>query len=236
MDERIRTYIRGLDEQMEGGIPKGHIVLIAGSPGTMKSSVAYSILYHNCKNEKKVGVYITLEQDEESLTTQMKHLGMDPKDVEENFSIVDLGTIRMKLAEEGREDKDWGQVLEGLIQKTKEKLGCDLLVIDSLAAFEFLLEYEISRTELFAFFEWMRNMNMTVFLIAEMRGEKEVFGKRYEGFLADGIIHLKFAQVSDVDVQRRIRCIKMRGTKHHTGFFNLLVDDRGFAVTKTITI
>jgi KaiC/GvpD/RAD55 family RecA-like ATPase len=52
--------------------------------------------------------------------------------------------------------------------------------------------------------------------------------------MADGLIHLKLAEVSDVDVQRRIRCVKMRGTRHHPGFFNLLVEGDRFEVTRTI--
>jgi len=47
---RIRTYIRGLDEQLQGGVPKAHVVLLAGKPGTMKSSVAFSMVYHNAKS------------------------------------------------------------------------------------------------------------------------------------------------------------------------------------------
>ncbi|UCF09195.1 MAG: hypothetical protein JSW28_00930, partial [Thermoplasmata archaeon] len=43
------TYINGLDKQLEGGIPEEHIVLIAGAAGTMKSSIAYNILYNNVK-------------------------------------------------------------------------------------------------------------------------------------------------------------------------------------------
>jgi KaiC/GvpD/RAD55 family RecA-like ATPase len=44
--ERIKTYIDRLDEQVEGGIPKGSISLICGVAGCMKSSFAYSILYN----------------------------------------------------------------------------------------------------------------------------------------------------------------------------------------------
>ena len=47
MKPRVKTYIQGLDEQMSGGVPKGHVVLISGMPGTMKSSVAFNILYNN---------------------------------------------------------------------------------------------------------------------------------------------------------------------------------------------
>ena len=38
--ERIPTHIEGLDEKMQGGIPQGHICIVAGSSGAMESSFA----------------------------------------------------------------------------------------------------------------------------------------------------------------------------------------------------
>ena len=55
---RVKTYVKGLDEVMEGGIPEGSVVLVAGKPGTMKSSFAFNILYHNANKEDKSGVYL----------------------------------------------------------------------------------------------------------------------------------------------------------------------------------
>src|SRR5438093_9480588 len=48
---RVPTFVEGLDESLEGGIPWGHLVLIEGAPGTMKSSLAFSILLHNAARE-----------------------------------------------------------------------------------------------------------------------------------------------------------------------------------------
>ena len=33
--DRIPTHIEGLDENMQGGIPQGHICLVAGASGVM---------------------------------------------------------------------------------------------------------------------------------------------------------------------------------------------------------
>ena len=65
MVERLKTYIKGLDPHLEGGLPKGHILLFAGQPGTMKSSLAYSILYNNAKENGINGIHISLEQSRE---------------------------------------------------------------------------------------------------------------------------------------------------------------------------
>ena len=61
-DERLKTYIEGFDKVLEGGIPRGHIVLVTGTPGTMKSSLSYYILYNQVKKNDITGVYVTLEQ------------------------------------------------------------------------------------------------------------------------------------------------------------------------------
>src|SRR5438093_670684 len=38
----VKTHIRGFDEDvLRGGIPQGHVVLVRGASGTMKSSLAY---------------------------------------------------------------------------------------------------------------------------------------------------------------------------------------------------
>ena len=43
---RIPTHIEGLDENMQGGIPKKHICIVAGASGAMKSS-NFSLLYNS---------------------------------------------------------------------------------------------------------------------------------------------------------------------------------------------
>ena len=52
--ERIPTHIEGLDENMQGGIPQGHICLVAGASGAMKSSLTFSMLYNAVLYVKQV--------------------------------------------------------------------------------------------------------------------------------------------------------------------------------------
>ena len=39
----IKTYVQGLDERVGGGFKKGHVILLAGSPGAMKSSLTLNL-------------------------------------------------------------------------------------------------------------------------------------------------------------------------------------------------
>ena len=64
--------------------------------------------------------------------------------------------------------------------------------------------------------------------------DSKSYSQHDEDFLSDGIIHLSMAQVGEIDIQRRIRCVKMRSTNHNTGFFTLLFKDGEFYATRTI--
>src|SRR5256885_9569113 len=55
-----------------------------------------------------------------------------------------------------------------------------------------------------------------------MKPNSEDFGKHGEEYLCDGIIHAKMERVDDANIQRRIRCVKMRGTNHSPNYFTLM--------------
>jgi len=65
--ERIPTYVVGLDDRLSGGIPRGHIVLVAGPPGSLKSSFVYRILFYEAKEHAASGLYLSMEQSRASL-------------------------------------------------------------------------------------------------------------------------------------------------------------------------
>ena len=55
---RIPTYITGLDERLGGGVPRGHIVLVSGPAGSLKSTLVYRILYHAALDRGLSGLYL----------------------------------------------------------------------------------------------------------------------------------------------------------------------------------
>ncbi len=63
--ERIRTYVKGLDELTEEGVPKKHIVLVCGHAGTMKSSLTYSIIYNAYKDKGLKSIYAAMKLGDE---------------------------------------------------------------------------------------------------------------------------------------------------------------------------
>src|SRR5438309_10239789 len=106
--DRVKTYIQGFDDALGGGVPKGHVVLVSGSPGTMKTSVTFSIVYNNVKAGSK-GLYISLEENHDDLKGAMEDFGMSGVDHMDLY-ILDVSKIRLEQYGEGLK-KDWLDIL-----------------------------------------------------------------------------------------------------------------------------
>src|SRR6266704_3217101 len=78
------------------------------------------------------------------------------------------------------------------------------------------------RREMYRLFEWLRDLAVTSFVVTErpdwLIAGHVLQGRWDEDFLADGVVQLRIHMVSDLEAQRRLRVVKMRGTKHETGY------------------
>ena len=232
---RVRTFVEGLDETLEGGVPWGHVVLIEGAPGTMKSSLGFSILLQNAARAGLHCLYLSLEERGSSLLKQMGSLGLHLEVPKGSLVVLDPRTATNLLGEK----KDWLEGLRQGIQSVKEQRGLDLIVIDSLEALEVLAKFKDRRREIYRLFEWLRDLGITSFLVTE-RPDWVVAGHVLQGrydeeFLADGVIHLRMHLVTDLTAQRRLRVVKMRGTKHNTGYLAMDFDEGRFRVTRAMS-
>jgi len=229
MAKIYKTFVKGFDKELGGGIPEGHIVLIAGTPGTMKSSLSYYFLYHNVIKNDVRGIYLSFEQSKNNLTFQLNRMGMT-LDLGDKLQIVDLSRIRQTAGD--FKSKNWLNTIQKHLELLHKKHKFNLLVIDSLPILEILSLIDEKRTKLFQFFEWLHKLNLTTFIINEVSPDPNIL--RDEDFLADGIIHLTMDRVGDIDIFRRIRCIKLRGMKHNTSIFTLEYKDKRFRITQAL--
>jgi KaiC/GvpD/RAD55 family RecA-like ATPase len=107
-------------------------------------------------------------------------------------------------------------------------------VIDSLTVLQTLARFDRPREQMFQMFEWLRDLKATTLLISEMRTKSDEFGAFGEEFLADGIIHVKMERVDDANIQRRIRCVKLRGSAHSPNYYTLMFENGYLQATRVI--
>lgn len=114
----------------------------------------------------------------------------------------------------------------------KDKHGDRFTVfaLDSLGALYSLMEeVESMRAKMFYFFKFLRDLNLTSFVVIEdtLRGPADLLGN--EGFLADGIIELGMDRDRG-KLARYVRVEKMRACKHSMEKHTLEVGKNGLAI------
>jgi len=228
--DRLKTYVEGFDEALGGGIPRGSLVLVSGTPGTMKTALTFSILYEKVKAGSKA-LYITLEESQEDLRAAMTDLGMTGLDDMELY-ILDVGRIRLEHKDE-EPTKNWLDVLQKYIDQRVRVNTFDLVAIDSLAALYSLSHLNNPRRELFHFFGFLKSLHATCFLISEVpSGNHGKLSSFEEEFLADGILYLGHFEKGAADMQLRLRCVKMRRARHEHGYYALSRNDGRFQISR----
>lgn len=226
------TRVAGLDDRLQGGIPAGFIVLVSGPAGSLKSSFVYRILHHEALQGDAAALYVSMEQSQESLGRQVASLGLEPGKAK-GLRVVDMRQLRKGL-KDATSRADWFAGLAGQLRRYKEEAGCDLLAIDSLNALYALTDLREPRRQVFDFFEELRELGATTFLVAETPRDAEALGPfQVEEFLADGIVHLRMREVEvglTTSVRRSVGVVKLRGVKHDLDYYPLVVDRGQFEI------
>lgn len=218
--EKIKTDLSGLDEILDGGIPKGNEVLIAGPAGSGKTIFSLEFLYKGAiKGEK--GLYISFEEDEKSIIRNISEFGMDlPK-------YLDNNSIRIIKYDPYRFEN-----LTDLLSMNIKETGATRVVIDSITAINLYIQdaKDIRRT-LVEIQSILRDNNCTAFLISEMPSENNKMISRFgvEEFVSDGIIILYYTQVSS-EYSRSILVWKMRGSTHSRKIHPFKISKEGIVI------
>ncbi|MEW6528407.1 MAG: ATPase domain-containing protein [Candidatus Micrarchaeota archaeon] len=204
--ERIKTGISGLDEMLNGGLPKNKHVAISGGPGCGKSSFTFEFLYRGVTFGEN-GLYITLEETEDGMIENMKNTFYEFKDLDQFINEKKLQVIKP----EKFELEEIAELVENQI--SDNKVG--RVIIDSATMIRFSFENQLNyRQTLFEFFSLLRTLDCTVMMTLEAsNARKEELTFDIEHFVMDGIINL----YNHEQGERRVRALeifKMRGTDH----------------------
>lgn len=233
----LKTDVRGFDKLfLNGGLPKGSSVLIAGGPGTGKSILCRQICFNLVKKGKKC-MYVSFEENKERIIKSMENFGWDVKKYIENGTLLiqkinPLDILRMKFGSLGGS----GSATE-LSYKIKplvipKEFQPEIIAVDSLSAIIAVSvtkdkNYRVYLQQLFSFFE---ETGSTSLLITET----DPIPTRYsetgiEEFLADGIIVLYNIQKKDTR-KNAIEIIKMRYGAHQKKIVLMEITKKGVMI------
>jgi len=252
----FKKSINGLDKIFSGDIPKGSIVLVTGTAGSLKSAFVYNILSEYLKNNKnEKGLYVTLEESKKSHMDNMKSLGIS---IVKRLKISDLASFRAHIcfedmdylelikrramnsigSEKASNSSSNASVKENLKNSSLEtdkglkgtaKIPISCFALDSLNALYSLigLEKNKMRNKLLEFFTFLRTNKLTSFVVLEMP-QNQLYSDEF--FLADGVIEFGITKASQDTLKRYIQVRKMRSTKHSLDPFLIEVGNDGLKV------
>jgi KaiC/GvpD/RAD55 family RecA-like ATPase len=223
--EKTKTGIPGVDELLNGGIPKGSNVLVAGGAGTGKTILSTQYLYNGATQFGEAGLFVTLEGNIRDIAWNMESFQWDIKSLQDQNMLtiyrLNLGYLKDKSVVE---DKIEEQLQE--IEREVKAINAKRLVVDSTTVFGAYLEPSVLRTTLFKFSDKLKSLGCTTLLTSETQPTKNVFSAYgVEEFVADGILALYFTPPN-----RSLFIRKMRGTKHDKDPHPLDINETGISV------
>lgn len=220
--DRVPTGIVGLDEMIEGGFPRGSLILLAGSAGSGKTIASAHFLYHGAKNLNENGVYVSFAERREFFMDNMKRFGLDFETLESQgkFKFLDLITTKEEAVSSSVK----------LMSREFLEMGAKRLVIDSFTAMAQAYKKKIdARIILHMLDKLLKNTGCTTLLLVELPTGNKTIGLGFEEFVADGII--LFETVDEKEgLRRRAVVRKMRGTSHNMNFSHIVISDRGISL------
>ena len=222
------TGIRGLDEILSGGLPRGRPTLIAGSAGCGKTLLAMEFLIRGIQQFGETGVFMAFEENERELIHNVASLGFDlPTFIRRKQLALDYVHIeRSEIEETGEYNLEGLFVrLNTMIQQTAAKR----VVLDSLEAlFAGLQNEAILRSELRRLFRWLKDKGVTAVITGE-QGLNKLTRHGLEEYVSDCVLFLDH-RISNQVSTRRVQIIKYRGSAHGTNEYPLMIDEHGFNV------
>ncbi|MDY6778334.1 MAG: ATPase domain-containing protein [Candidatus Nanohaloarchaea archaeon] len=222
------TGIDELDAILEGGLPQGYSILLAGDSGTGKTVMSMQWLYEGVKQDKR-GLYLTLTESVTEATKNLQSMsfydetesGVRFADLRSTFDILDMRG-------RGVSQEDIDDLIDA-IGSIVEDAGADRIVIDSITAIAQMMDDEEQiRTFMFEIGQLLSSLDATVILTSEVSGNGySAYG--VEEFISDGIIKLQHTVRND-DIERKLRVVKLRGTSFDTGVFDFAITGDGITI------
>lgn len=223
MSSRVKTGSRELDVMLNGGFLRGDAVLLAGSAGTGKTTLAMQYVVTGAENGEP-GIYLTFEELPDQLYRDSKSFGWDLRRLEEQNKLRLICTSPDVVVEPSG--------AESVLQQTIKEIGARRIVIDSLSHLSMYVKPEEMRKELYRLVMFFKTKELSSVLLWEapqMSGQSFTVSDEGMSFLVDAIVLLKFVEIQS-SIKSAISILKLRGSPHDRRLREYQIVDTGIKV------
>lgn len=228
--DRSLTGVTGLDEILNGGLPRGRFYLLRGSAGTGKTTLGLQFLMQGVRDGEPV-LYVSLSQTEDELVQIAQSHGWSldgiaVQSLSTSDELPDLADQTIFQSADLRLDRT-----RDAIQKQIEELKPKRIVYDSLLEIRLLAsDSQKFRREILGFKSFLNTAGITTLLIdTEHHGNGDRAEDQLEN-IAHGIIRLEKRLPSYGFAERRLEIKKLRGSSIRDGWHDISIRE-GSGVT-----
>ena len=228
-DDKARTGISGLDEILSGGLSRGNIFLLEGTPGAGKTTIAVQFLLEGEKAGER-SLYITLSETAAELRQGAASHGWT---LGENIEVFELTSPESILGDESRQSLLYSADLE-LDEATKqifaavERVTPSRVVLDSLSEIRLLAQSSLRyRRQILAVKHYFARHGATVLMLDDLTSEE---ADKTVHSVAHGVIRLEELAPAYGAERRRVRIFKYRGQKYRGGYHDFTITTGGVNV------
>jgi circadian clock protein KaiC len=220
--------IAGLDDILGGGLTRGRLFLLEGSPGTGKTTIATQFLAAGAARGEST-LYITLsETDEELRASAASHgwdlAGIDVFELLPPESLLDDDQQQSLLYSS---DLELGETTRRIFEVFEEKRPARV-VLDSLSEIRLLAQSSLRyRRQILALKHYFSKQSTTVLMLDDLT--TEVNDKTVHS-VAHGVIRLEELSPDYGAERRRLRVIKYRGRSYRGGYHDFKIETGGVRV------
>ncbi|RYM12336.1 MULTISPECIES: ATPase domain-containing protein [Sphingobium] len=220
--------IGGLDDILAGGLTRGRVFLLEGSPGTGKTTIATQFLMEGAERGEKC-LHVTLSETEEEMRESAQSHGWDLSGID----LFELVPPESLLDEDQQQsllyssDLELGETTRRIFEMF-QKVKPDRVVLDSLSEIRLLAQSSLRyRRQILALKHFFSTQNATVLMLDDLTAD--VADKTVHS-VAHGVIRLEELSPGYGPERRRLRVIKYRGRRFRGGFHDFIIDTGGVRV------
>jgi circadian clock protein KaiC len=229
MEPKAGLGVPGLDNILVGGLARGHLYLLEGSPGTGKTTIALQFLLEGAQRGEK-GLYVTLSETEAELRLTANSHGWE---IDAKFEVFELAPPESLLDSEHQQsllyssDLELGEATRAMFEAV-ERIKPDRIVLDSLSEIRLLAQSSLRyRRQILLLKHYFARNGATVLLLDDLTSDAN---DKTVHSVAHGVIRLDELAPTYGAERRRLRVIKYRGQAYRGGYHDFSIKRGGVDV------
>ena len=239
--DRCPTGIKGFDELVGGGLPRGRTILVNGSCGTGKTVFSTQFLYNGFTRYGEPGIYVMLEQDVGEFKDDMMGFNFDLQKAEDEGKLVIInasvrkgeGANFLELNSETHDIRPEIATIDKItevVAGAAKRINAKRVVIDSLSSMMITFDNTQHLRHIILDLNYgLKKIGLTTLLISDELAED--ITEATEKYVVDGVISLRYVTIGP-DPGRTLVIDKMRKTRHSENIHTIQFGEDGVEVLK----